>query len=162
MSKPIRKGIELMTKKKRGYFGLAIYHPKNHHNWGTLIRTANILGADFIATIGERFRPQSSDTLKSHKHVPVFRFKNFEEFYQSMPYGARLIGIELDANAKDIGNFKHPDTAVYLLGAEDHGLPERVMNDCHQLVKLKGDTSMNVAVAGSIVLYDRINERGLQ
>lgn len=142
--------------KKRGYFGLALYHPKKSSNWGTLVRTANLLECSFIAAIGARYPIQGSDTLKTHKHVPVFEFPTFEEFRKHcMPYDCQLVGVELDNRAKDLKDFVHPERAIYLMGAEDHGLPQKIMDECQHLVKLKGRYSMNVAVAGSIVLYHR-------
>lgn len=142
--------------KPRGFFGLAMYHPKNKHNWGTLLRTANLLKTNFICTIGRRFPKQPGDTLKTWKHVPIFHFDTIEEFYEHLPYDCQLVGIELDESAKDLREFKHPERACYLLGAEDNGLPEKVLDKCHKLVKLRGEASMNVAVAGSIVLYHRV------
>ena len=44
---------------------------------------------------------------------------------------------------------------AYLLGAEDNGLTKAAIEKCHALVKFKSEMSLNVAVAGSIVLYDR-------
>jgi tRNA G18 (ribose-2'-O)-methylase SpoU len=44
---------------------------------------------------------------------------------------------------------------VYLLGAEDHGMTKKAMEKCHHLVKFKSEKSLNVSVAGSIILYDR-------
>ncbi|MFK5282415.1 TrmH family RNA methyltransferase, partial [Lacticaseibacillus paracasei] len=46
----------------------------------------------------------------------------------------------------------------YLLGAEDHGLPDVVIQRCHRLVSLESvrTPSFNVAVAGSLVMYDRL------
>ena len=48
--------------------------------------------------------------------------------------------------------------AVYILGAEDTGLPESVVRACHRHVALPSVhyESFNVAVAGSIVMYDRL------
>jgi len=139
----------------RGYFGIAMYHPKNSANWGSLLRTAQLLGASYIATIGQRFKTQASDTGKSCHHIPVFRFKTFEDFKDKLPHGCKLIGIELSEQSKALKTFKHPERAVYLLGAEDHGLPPNVLDSCHEVIQLAGKRSMNVAVAGSIVLYHR-------
>jgi len=141
---------------KRGYFGIAMFHPKTEHNWGSLIRTANLMGADFIATIGRRFVSQCSDTPKTWKHIPVFHFDDFEDFKKHLPYSCKLVGIELDDRARDLKNYVHPQRAVYLLGAEDHGLPKAIMEECHDLISLRGEVSMNVACAGSIVLYHRV------
>ena len=44
---------------------------------------------------------------------------------------------------------------MYLLGAEDHGLSKKAIEKSHHLIKFKSELSVNVAVAGSIVMYDR-------
>jgi tRNA G18 (ribose-2'-O)-methylase SpoU len=38
-------------------------------------------------------------------------------------------------------------------------LPSQVIRDCNRIVKLPGVVSLNVATAGSILLYDRIIKR---
>ncbi|MFV1872286.1 MAG: TrmH family RNA methyltransferase [Oleiphilus sp.] len=45
-----------------------------------------------------------------------------------------------------------------LLGAESSGLPNKVFERCHSLIKLPGEFSLNVASAGSIVIYDRVSK----
>lgn len=141
----------------RGYFGVAIYNGKTLTNLGTLWRTANILGANYIATIGNRYNHQAGDTMKTPRHIPLFHFDTFEDFYKYLPEKCKLVGIEIDDRAKFLKDFKHPQQCCYLLGAEDEGIPLRYLNKCEYVVKLKGDTCYNMAVAGSIVLYDRIN-----
>lgn len=139
----------------RGYFGIGIYQGKTVHNLGTLWRSAHIFGASFIFTIGKRYKKQASDTLKSWKHIPLYNYETFECFYKKMPYDCKLIGIELTEDAINIKEFTHPERCIYLLGAEDHGLPEKVLNKCHSKIILPGKYCMNVSVAGSIVLYER-------
>lgn len=138
-----------------GYFGIAVYKPKTHHNIGTLWRTAHILGADFLVTIGRRYTKQCSDTLNTPNSVPLYNYESFDDFYRHLPYGCQLVGVELDRGAELIDNFSHPLKTCYLLGAEDGGLPKDVLGKCHHKVKLRGDSSLNVAVAGSIVVYYR-------
>lgn len=144
--------------KNRGYFGLVLYNPKKSSNWGTLVRTANLLECQYIVAIGARYPIQSSDTLKTERHIPVFQFDTFEEFQKyGISENCALIGIELDNRARDLKEFVHPERAAYILGAEDTGLPENVLSQCQHIIKLSGRHSMNVAVAGSIVLYHRTN-----
>jgi len=142
----------------RGYFGIGCYGMKTSFNYGTLFRSAKILGADFIFLINTRFKVQSSDTVKSHNHLPLYQYENFKQFNDNRPYGAELVGIELDEKSKPISEFVHPQKAIYLLGAEDTGLPKEVINQCQHLIQLPGEFSLNVSVAGSIVLFDRINK----
>jgi tRNA G18 (ribose-2'-O)-methylase SpoU len=140
----------------RGYFGIALYNPKIQTNWGTILRTANILGASFISTIGNRYTQDASDTCKTKRHIPIFHFRTFEEFKQSIPNNCDLVGVELTSNSTELRHYLHPERACYLLGAEDSGIPEEIIKQCQDVIRLKGEYSLNVAVAGSIVLYHRV------
>lgn len=132
---------------------------KTSMNYGTLFRTAQILGADFIFLIGARFKPQSSDTMKSWRHIPTFVYKDFKDFNDHRPYDCELVGIELTDKSQMLADFKHPKRACYLLGAEDHGLTRESIEHCQRIVQLPGERSLNVSVAGSIVIYDRITKQ---
>lgn len=142
----------------RGYFGIGIQNTKTEQNIGTLWRSAQLLGASFIFTIHKRYKKQSTDTMKAFRHIPLYNYESFDEFYKAIPYGCLLIGVELHETAQPISKFSHPQQAIYLLGAEDHGLTNEAIERCHKLIQLPGDRSMNVSVAGSIVMYDRISK----
>lgn len=139
----------------RGYFEIGIFMNKTPQNLGTLWRSAYQLGASGIYTIGRRYSQQASDTVKAYRHIPLRSYDDFDQFYEHLPYDARLIGIEMGGT--ELSAFKHPERAVYLLGAEDSGLPGRIMEKCHALIALHAERieSYNVAVAGSIVMYHR-------
>ncbi len=139
----------------RGYFGIGIYCGKNPHNLGTLWRSANLLGAAFIFIIGKRYKHQASDTLKTPRHVPLYEYKDFETFYENMPKDCPLIGIELNDKSIPLNEYSHRERCCYILGAEDHGLSQKVIEKCVDIIQLKGRKSMNVAVAGSIVMHSR-------
>lgn len=142
--------------KKNGFFGIGCFNMKNNLNYGTLFRTAQIFEADFIFLIGKRFKTQSSDTMKSWRHIPSYSYESFEQFNQLRPHDCKLIGIEMTDKATSIKEFKHPKQAIYLLGSEDGGLSKEALNACQEIICLPGERSLNVSVAGSIVLYDRI------
>lgn len=140
---------------KRGYFAIGIENPKTSENVGTLWRSALIFGAQYVFTIGRRYKTQRSDTPKTPKHIPLFNYADFDDFYQHLPHDCVLTGIELDSRARDIKNFVHPERQIFLLGAEDVGLTKRAIESCHALIQLPGSFSMNVASAGTIVMYDK-------
>lgn len=142
------------------YFGIGVYRPKTAENVGSLWRTAYILGADYIFLIDAKYKKQASDVLKVWSKIPLFQFEDFESFRTSMPYSCRLIGIEQDKTSIPIKDYEHHGRAVYLLGSEDNGLPKEIKEQCHELIELPGESSMNVAVAGSIVVFDRVNKLG--
>jgi tRNA G18 (ribose-2'-O)-methylase SpoU len=139
----------------RGYFEIGIYHGKTIMNLGTLWRSAYQLGASGIFVIGHRFYRQASDTTKSYRHIPLRTYTDFDHFQASRPYDCRLVGIEM--GGKPLSEYTHPERAIYLLGAEDGGLPKHAIEKCQSLISLESinTNSYNVAVAGSIVMYHR-------
>jgi len=141
---------------KRGFYGIGIYHPKKAVNIGTLWRSAFLYDADFIFTIGQRYPKQASDTVTAYKHIPLWQFVAFKDFIEAMPKDSYLICIEIAEKSKDLRNFIHPERAIYLLGAEDNGIPKEILEG-HTTIQIPENKpiSMNVAVAGSIILYDR-------
>jgi len=144
--------------KDKGYFGIGCLNMKTSMNYGTLFRTAQVLGADFIFLIGCRFQPQATDTMKRWKHITTFVYKDFADFNEHRPHDCKLIGIELLESATPIAEFKHAKQASYVLVAEDNGLTKEAMQHCQEIIYLPGERSLNVSVAGSIVLYDRISK----
>ena len=134
------------------FFGIGILNGKTPENLGVLWRSAQNLGASFIFTIGNRYAKQACDTHNAVKSMPYFHYENFEEFYKNLPKGARLVGVELTESAQPLETFNHPRRCVYLLGAEDHGLSNAAIEKSHFLVKFKSQLSLNVSVAGSIVM----------
>jgi len=134
-----------------------VWFPKAEHNIGTLWRSATIFQADFIFTIGPRYRRQVSDTLATWRHIPLYTYVNYADFYAHLPYDCRLVCVELAPGAFDLRTFVHPERAIYLLGAEDNGLPSDVLRGqiVIQIPAPCEHNSLNVATAGSIILWDR-------
>ncbi len=140
----------------RGFFAIGVFHAKKEENVGTLLRTAQAFGAAFTFTIGRRYERQAADVGKSFRHVPLFHFKDYDELSHHLPYRCPLIAVENGGDSSPLPEFKHPVSAVYLLGAEDHGLPSLILQRSYEVVEIPGGKHcLNVATAGSIVMYDR-------
>lgn len=137
------------------FFGIGIINGKTPENLGVLWRSAQNLGASFIFTIGNRYAKQASDTHNAVNSMPYFHYESFQDFFKNLPKGARIVGVEMTPEAQSLEDFEHPRRCVYLLGAEDHGLIKEAIEQAHFLVQFPSKFSLNVAVAGSIVLYDR-------
>ncbi len=144
------------------FFGIGIQNGKTPENLGVLWRTAQNLGASFIFTIGKRYANQACDTHNAVKSLPYYHYKDFNDFFEHLPKGVRIVGVEKTDSAEDLETFSHPKRCVYLLGAEDNGLTTEAMERCHFLVQFKSEFSLNVAVAGSIILYDRSRNKPKQ
>ncbi|MEV4127114.1 RNA methyltransferase [Nocardia sp. NPDC049707] len=145
-----------------GYFGVAVHNPKTEANVGTLWRSAKTYQASMIATVGpRRYEYQSSDTCKTHKSLPLIKFTDIDDLITHLPHGCQLIAVELSDRAVSLTRFQHPNQAVYLLGAEDRGIPDHVLAKCHHVVQIPSPEawSLNVAVAGSLIMFDRFSKR---
>jgi tRNA G18 (ribose-2'-O)-methylase SpoU len=143
------------------YFEIGVYNARNQVNIGTLWRSAYQLGAAGIFTIGRPYHRQPSDTAQAMYHIPMRHFVTFDDFLAARPVGALLVGIEM--GGIPLSAFQHPRRAVYLLGSEDSGLPERILAGCNAVVSLDAVNrpSFNLAVTGSIVMYHRTFLGGL-
>lgn len=139
----------------KGFFAIGIEHSKVSANVGTLMRSAVCFGASYVFVIGARYPRQCSDTVKSWRHVPLFEYADIEDFNDHRPIDVPLIGVELADGAKPLETFAHPDRAIYLLGPEDGSLSLKAQGFCQSLVKFNSRFCLNVAAAGSVVLYDR-------
>lgn len=141
----------------RGYFGIGVWQPKTEVNIGTLWRHAYLYGAAFMFVIGRRYSKQCSDTPKAYRHIPLWQFETFDDFSRVPIYDCQLVAIELDKRSILLPRFEHPRRAIYLLGAEDHGLAPQILDRAVHIVQIPTPQpqSMNVASAGTIVMYDR-------
>src|SRR6185369_288204 len=96
-----------------------------------------------------------SDKTYASRHIPLYQYETVSEI---QPKYAEIVCIELADNAQGLKTFRHPERAIYILGAEDYGLPQQLL-DNHTVVQIDGaQYCLNVATAGSIVLYDRISK----
>jgi tRNA G18 (ribose-2'-O)-methylase SpoU len=152
---------KLMGSGVRGFFAIGVYNPKTEINIGTLVRSARAMGATFVFTIGRRYQ-RTAAALKHERHIPVLHFDDLDDFRSSMPKNddTRIVAVEIADGARPLATFCHPERAIYLLGAEDTGIPPEALKGCN-VVQLPGDYCLNVAVAGSIVMYDRVAKRGV-
>lgn len=144
--------------RDKGYYGIGIEQGKYACNYWTLFRTAQIFDAAFLFVIGKRFTEGVPDTMNSYRHIPIYSYKDFDVFVNHMPYNCKLIGVELSNTAENIITFQHPKCAIYLLGNEKQGLSGKAKEACYKLIVIPGIRPLNVSVAGSIVIYDRISK----
>ena len=98
-----------------GFFGIGIYNSKSADNVGTLWRSAYMLDAKFLFTIGSRNTwEKSADTHKAWRSVPAFRYDNWASFCDSAPYQCAWVAVEM--GGVPLHEFEHPERAVYILG----------------------------------------------
>ena len=144
----------------RGYFAVGVDGISKPMNLGNLMRIANAFGASFFFTINARVRlsDAQSDTSRTEGAIPLYSYVDAEEF--RLPTGCRLVGVEIAEDAVELPRFRHPTRAAYVFGAERMSLSRDVLSRCEFVVKIPTRFSINVGMAGAIVLYDRLISTG--
>lgn len=149
------------TARPRGYFGIGAEGVSKSANLGALLRTAHAFGASFCFTLGGGFDARAgrqADTAGTPAHVPLWRFGDADDL--RLPKGCRLVGIEIHEDAAELPSFRHPLSAAYVLGPERSSLSPALLARCDHLVRIPTRFSLNLAVAGALVLYDRLLQHG--
>jgi tRNA G18 (ribose-2'-O)-methylase SpoU len=145
----------------RGYFAIGAEQISKPMNLGNLIRSAHAFGASFFFTIAPVFAASEvrlSDTSDAAKHLPLYNYDSVGDL--ALPRGCALIGVELSDDAVELPSFHHPSAAAYLFGPERGELSPAAQARCERLIKIPTKFSLNVGIAGAIVMYDRLISRG--
>lgn len=140
----------------RGYFAIGAQRISKALNLGNLMRSAHGFGASFTFTIGATYQALEAraDTSKGATHLPHYNWAGLQEL--ALPEKCKLVGIELIDDAIDLPSFRHPLRAAYVLGPEKGSLSPELLEKCDYVVKIPTSFCVNVAMAGAIVMYDRV------
>jgi tRNA G18 (ribose-2'-O)-methylase SpoU len=144
----------------RGYFAVGVDGISKPMNLGNLLRIAHAFGASFFFTVGGRVKLKDamSDTSSASGHLPVYQYAGAEEL--RLPQGCELVAVELTEEAVDLPSFRHPQRAAYVFGSERLSLSPGILARAAHVVKIPTRFSINVGMAGAIVLYDRMLTHG--
>ncbi len=144
----------------RGYFAIGAERISKPMNLGNLLRSAHAFGAKFFFTIGTHPKAfeARSDTSKASFHLPVYHWATAAEMV--LPLRCKLVGIELLEGATELPAFRHPLHAAYVLGPELGVLSDELLSRCDHVIKIPAAFCINVAMAGAIVMYDRLRSLG--
>ncbi len=141
----------------KGYFGIGVEGVSKAMNVGTLFRTAHAFDASFVFTVRAQYNSREgghADTSDTPRSVPTYHFADVESF--RLPQGCRLVGIEITDDAIALPSFRHPRQAAYILGGEREGLSAGMQALCDHIVKIPMRFSVNLGVAGALIMYDRL------
>jgi tRNA G18 (ribose-2'-O)-methylase SpoU len=150
------EGLFQGKTKMRGYFAVGADGLSKPMNLGNLLRIAHAFGASFFFTVAGRVKlaDAMSDTSDAANHLPLYQFGSADEL--RLPQGCELVGVEITDDAVELPSFRHPLRAAYVFGSERMSLSEAMLARCSHVVKIPTRFSINVGMAGAIVLYDRM------
>jgi tRNA G18 (ribose-2'-O)-methylase SpoU len=144
----------------RGYFGIGAEGISKPLNVGNLVRSAHAFGASFLFLVDAHHTIETAhaDTSEAERQVPLYRFDSVDGLL--LPRGCALVGVELLDEAVDLPSFRHPLNAAYVFGPERSSLSAAMAQRCDHVVKIPTSFCINLAVAGAIVMYDRLLSLG--
>ena len=136
-----------------GYAAIGLHNPLNPLNVGGALRAASCFGVALVAVTGRRYKPQRTDTARTHLEIPVI---HVDDLRQVIPYDCVPVAVERRLDAIPLPEYIHPDRAFYVFGPEDGDLGGAVLHWCRDVVQIPTHYSLNLAAAVNIVLYDRL------
>ena len=147
---------------------LAADHITDPGNLGALIRTASFFGAHGLILPKDRSAGITAGTLKrasgTHHHIPIAQVTNLGRSLDELSKnGFWIIGTAGEADSS-IYDFDWKRAVVLVLGSEQKGISPSIRKRCHQLVGIPspgGVESLNISVAGGVVLSEICRKRGL-
>ena len=152
--------LELAARRGEPALLLALDEIQDVQNMGTLIRTAEAVGAHGVLLPRHRTAPITPAVRKASagavEHIPIVQVVNLHQALMRLKQAdVWIVGLDMAGDQPyDAMDWTLPCTIV--VGSEGHGLRRLIRETCDFLVCLpmRGRiASLNAAVAGSIVLY---------
>src|SRR5271168_5023534 len=162
-------GVEDLLADKdadRHRFFLALDGIEDPHNLGALLRTADGAGVDGVVIPERRSAPVSATVAKTSagasEHVRIARVTNFVRALEQMKTAnVWVLGLD-ERGTPDYTDFDFRTDCVLVLGREGAGLHDLVKKTCDHLLRIPMAgmvSSLNVSVAGAIVMYEAMRQR---
>src|SRR5262245_15141770 len=140
---------------------LMLDHLQDPQNVGTLLRTAEVVGAHGVIIPGRRAAEITPAVVNASsgatEHLRIVVVGNLaQSIAETQKAGVWVVGVEDDERAQDYDRVDLDMPLALVVGAEGPGLARLTRERCDFLIRLPmaGQiASLNAAVAGSIVLY---------
>ncbi|HVW79097.1 MAG TPA: 23S rRNA (guanosine(2251)-2'-O)-methyltransferase RlmB [Alloacidobacterium sp.] len=145
---------------------LALDGVEDPQNLGALLRTADGAGADGVVLTERRSAPLSPVAIKASagaaEHVRIARVVNLSRALEQLKeQNLWCVGLD-ERGAMSYEEFDFTSNCVLVLGREGAGLHDLVKRHCDHLLRIPMAgkvASLNVSVAGAVVLYEAARQR---
>jgi len=136
-------------------------------NLGSLIRTAEVFGVDALIILPDSCDVFSDKVIRASAgslfHLPII-FCGYDEIIKYLNTKGFYNIITVPSDGCEIWRFNFNSPLAITLGNESRGISKPMMNSSvyRLTIPIKGNAdSLNVAVAGSIILYEIAKQRNL-
>lgn len=147
-------------------FFLALDGVEDPHNLGALLRSADGAGVDGIVLPERRSAPLNATVAKTSagasEHARIARVTNLTRALETMKKaGVWIIGLD-ERGDPAYSDFDFNADCCLVLGSEGTGLHDLVKRTCDFLLRIPmagSVSSLNVSVAGAVVMYEAMRQR---
>jgi TrmH family RNA methyltransferase len=157
----------LIKDHRHGAFLIAAENVEKPGNLGALLRTADAVGADGFVALGGVVDPWNPNCVRASLgavfSVPVVCCESPEFFNYARERRITTVGAALSHKSMNPFQVDFRGPIALVLGSEAFGLSEGVISACDAAVMLpmKGlCDSLNVSVAGGVLAYEVLRQRG--
>lgn len=137
-------------------------------NLGALARTAEGAGVDAIVVPAKGGAAVTADAVKTSAgalhRIPVCRAENLLKAAQFVKNSGCKLASASEKSVKDYHQHELDGPIAIVMGAEDTGVSTVIsrISDCHLRIPMLGSIeSLNVSVAGGILMYEVVKQRQL-
>ncbi len=157
---------DLLAPRAEPALLLALDGVEDPQNFGALLRTADGAGVHGVLATERRAAPLSAVAAKAAagaaEHVPLARVVNMtRSLEQIKSAGIWVLGLD-ERGATDYDRFDYTAPCALVLGREGAGLHDLVKRTCDHLLRIPmagAIASLNVSVAGAVVLFEAARQR---
>lgn len=157
----------LQTASERGEepFVIILDEVEDPHNLGSIIRSANVLGAHGIIIPKRRAALVTATVIKASagavEYTKIAKVTNINQTIKELKdKGLWVIGTDMDGEICYNSNLKGPIAIV--IGSEGKGISRLVKENCDGIVSIPVTgqvNSLNASVAAGVVMYEIIRQR---
>ncbi|HVI10650.1 MAG TPA: 23S rRNA (guanosine(2251)-2'-O)-methyltransferase RlmB [Candidatus Binatia bacterium] len=157
------------NKRGQHSFLLVLDGVEDPHNLGAILRTADAAGADGVIIPERRAVGVTGTVTKASagasEHLPIAKVTNIARTVEELKdRNIWTVGLD-ERGSKTYDEIDYDMDCAVVLGAEGKGLHDLVKKKCDFLVSipmLGKVPSLNVSVAGAVVMYEVVRQRRLK
>ncbi len=158
--------MKLARQRGERLFLVLLDQVQDPHNYGAIIRSAEVLGAHGVVSEERRAAPLSPIVLKTSagaaSHLPLLQVKNLPRYIDELKASNVWIYAADSTDGVEPGQLDWDREVAVVIGSEGSGLRRLVRGKCDAFVKIETRgrvQSLNASVAAGILLHAGLNAR---
>ena len=140
---------------------IALDRVRDPGNLGTIMRTADAVGAKGIILVGDTTDPFATETVRATMGsifaTPICRMDEAAFIKFAQKWHGLVVGTHLEGSVDYREPIYSDKPTLLIMGNEQSGMPPNLVAACHQLIRIpqvgRAD-SLNLAIATGVCLYE--------